>query len=921
METNPSDEDILENVIAEFTSALRAGQNPSIQKYQKQYPQLAEDIADMLSSIAMIEQLKSASDTTTGNRRLLDDVSQLKQIGPYKILREVGRGGMGIVFAAIHEGLGRQVAIKVLPTPLVDGEKHVQRFHREAQSAARLHHTNIVSVFGAGEGTGFHYYVMDYVDGEPLNRVIERLRSLSAGGAPFSESSSMIEYDREGDAPAELPIQADRSHSPNHATNLSSSLRLNAEKNRFRWAARLALQIADALSHAHAMGILHRDLKPSNMILDKAGRIWITDFGLAKDISHEKALTKTGDVIGTPQYLPPESLEAKYDVRSEVYGIGLVLYELLCFQPAYTGSSPAELIRAIASKSPQPIKKLVSSIPRDLATIVDKAIFRDPDTRYQTAGQLLRDLNAYLEERAITARRPSIFETTVRWARRNPLAAGLSATSALLLLLVAISASVGYVMTTSALAELKIQKNATDTALDQSEKNYQAMKLQYDRADSNVELSIEAFDEMFKHIISRGSKTAANFEVEGLREISGLEPSLTTEDATFLDRMVKFYEQFAALNAENEQLQSEAAKAYRRVGNIYQLVGQIPSAIEAYEKSLSLLPQIYKESLTQLGKDDLLTRARTQNELSSAYRINAAPAKAQEWSRKSIKLLEESPLALRDRDVRFELARIKSALGFDVLKVFSSFANLPTAARPGPNERPPADRQPSLGDRAAQGDRPGFDASRRMWERVNKPLIDDAIKILDALTKEYPENSDYIALRATCHWCLAAIDLDRDQTNQFEYRNRSITELESLVKKQPENSEFQYLLALACSLTLPNADQQEQKLVERGASIAKQLVDEHENVLDYHHLYAKLRIIQAGYAIQQKERERSFEYLQSARRSINVLVSRSFSDRAFALTIKALRDELVVLERSYREEGNFRIANEINQVLRQLRRP
>ncbi len=940
METEPSDEEILESIIAEFTSALRSGKNPSIQQYQQCYPHLAEDIADMLSSISMIEQLKSASDTATGSRRLMEDVSQLKQIGQYRILREVGRGGMGIVFAAIHEGLGRQVAIKVLPTPLAGGDKHVQRFHREAQSAARLHHTNIVSVFGAGDGPGYHYYVMDFVDGEPLNRVIERLRSLNAGGIPFSETLSIASYNREGEAPAEPLIQPenDRPRSPIHPPNFSSSARLDAEKNRFRWAARLAVQMSDALAHAHTSGILHRDIKPSNMILDKSGRIWITDFGLAKDVAQETALTNTGDVIGTPQYLPPESLESKYDVRSEVYGIGLVLYELLCFRPAYSGSSPAELIRAIASKSPQPIRKLVTNIPRDLATIVDKAISKDPQSRYQTAGQLLRDLSAFLEERTITARRPSLFEQAARWARRNPLTAGLSATTALLLLLVAISASVGYILTTSALAELKIQKNATDNALGQSEKNFEAMKLQYDRAESNVELSIEAFEELFKHMISRGSKVTTDFEVEGLREISGLEPSLTTEDAAFLDRMVKFYERFASLNAENDQLQSEAAKAYRRVGNIYQIVGQIPSAIAAYEKSLDLLPPVNRENAAQLPKEDLLTRVRTQNELSSAHRLNASPGLAQEWSRRSIKLIEESSLRKSDREVRFEMARTKSALGFDVLKAFSSLANLPAAGRPNSADRPGLGDRPMqdrVGSRAGQGDRfpgdralnperpnnserPGLDATKRLWERVNKPLIDDAIRILDELTIEEPENAEYIALRATCYWCLAAIDIERDRANQFENRNRAISQLEALVKKQPENAEFQYLLSLACSLTLPIADALEQKLVEQGASIAKQLVDEHPNVLDYHHLYAKLRIKQAGYAILQSDRDRAFENLQSARRSIVVLANKSFSDRAFAFTLKALTADLVALERMYREEGNIRTANEINQVLRQL---
>ncbi len=900
MATEPSDDEFLESIIHEFTMALRAGQHPTIQQYQDRYPHLADEIADVLSSISMIEQFKSASASTTGSRQKLDSVSKLKQIGPYKILKEIGRGGMGVVFAAIHESLGRHVAIKVMPTPLMDGETHVQRFRREAQAAARLHHTNIVSVFEAGEGQGYHYYVMDFVDGESLNQVIDRLRSMNVGGA----------------IAADLKTKA--------IANSSSNL----EKNRFRWAAKLAAQMADALSHAHSVGILHRDIKPSNMILDSTGRIWITDFGLAKDISQETALTRTGDVVGTPQYLPPESLELKYDVRSEIYGIGLVLYEMLALKPAYTGSSPAELIAAIASKSPSPIHKIVSDIPRDLATIVDKAIAREPALRYATAGSLHRDLVAFLEDRTIAARRPSAVESAWRWARRNPLAATLSATSAILLALVAVSASVGYLLTTSALRKLRTQQSATSLALEQSEQNYQLMKSQYDRADSNVALSIEAFDEMFMHMISRGTKSSVDLEVEGLREISGVEPSLTFEDAALLDRMVKFYEQFATLNAENTQLKAESAKAYRRVGNIYQIVGQPQKAIEAYEKSLNLLPTDTKFESGSSSKEELLTRVRTQNELSSAHRMSGALILAQEWSNKSIRLLEGSPLVKEDREVRLELARTKSALGFDVLRAIASGGKLPAnrslAGDRSVAEPVPGGQRPFVGDRMGQGDRPNLDVGKRLWERVNKPLIFDAIKILDELITEDPDNGEYIALRASCYWCFAAADLERDQANQFENRNKAISALDELVKKHPQNAEYQYLLSLACSLTLPSADKEEQKLMERGAAIAKELVDEHPNLLDYHHLHAKLRIKLASIAIQQKERERAYEGLQSAKRSIMTLVSRASSDRSFALTMNALIRELVQLEKLYRDEGNIRVANEISQILRQIhqtRRP
>ncbi len=932
MATEPSDDELLESIIHEFTTAIRAGQHPTIQQYQDRYPHLADEIADVLSSISMIEQLKSASASTTGSRQKLDSVSKLTQIGPYKIVKEIGRGGMGVVFAAIHESLGRQVAIKVMPTPLMDGETHVQRFRREAQAAARLHHTNIVSVFEAGEGQGYHYYVMDFVDGESLNQVIDRLRSMNVGGAL---SSNLIGLSRPAKSStssnsdgANRSTSASNTHAPELQPAPISHSSSNLEKNRFRWAAKLAAQMADALSHAHSAGILHRDIKPSNMILDSTGRIWITDFGLAKDVSQETALTRTGDVVGTPQYLPPESLELKYDVRSEIYGIGLVLYEMLALKPAYTGSSPAELIAAIASKSPTPIHKLLSDIPRDLATIVDKAIAREPAVRYATAGSLHRDLVAFLEDRTIAARRPSAVESAWRWARRNPLAATLSATSAVLLALVAISASVGYLLTTSALRKLRTQQSATSLALEQSEQNFQLMKSQYDRAESNVALSIEAFDEMFMHMISRGTKSSVDLEVEGLREISGVEPSLTTEDAAFLDRMVKFYEQFAMLNAENVQLEAESAKAYRRVGNIYQIVGQPQKAIEAYEKSLNLLPTYNKAESGRLSKEELLTRVRTQNELSSAHRMGGALILAQEWSNKSIRLLEGSPLIKENREVRLELARTKSALGFDVLRAFASAgrmqANRPLTGDRSSVEPVPGGQRPFTGDRLGQGDRPNLEAGKRLWERVNKPLIFDAIKILDELVAEDPDNGEYIALRASCYWCLAAADLERDQANQFENRNKAISALDELVKKHPQNSEYQYLLALACSLTLPGADKEEQKLIERGAAIAKELVDEHPNLLDYHHLHAKLRIKLASIAIQQKERERAYEGLQSAKRSIMTLVSRASSDRSFALTMNALIRELVQLEKLYRDEGNIRVANEISQILRQIhqtRRP
>jgi eukaryotic-like serine/threonine-protein kinase len=870
---SPTSEQILESLVEDFTAALRSGMHPAISDYQQQHPQLAAEIEEVLSSVALLEQFKAVQLGSDSHLRPLDQLKCLTHIGPYKILHELGRGGMGVVFAAVHESLGRHVAIKVLPSPILNGDTSVERFRHEAQAAARLHHTNIVSVFAAGEGPGYHYYVMDFVDGQSLNCVIEQLRTTALGQSCEAEFG----------------------------------VRFQSQAERFRWSAQLALQMAEALAHAHDSHILHRDIKPSNMILDKAGRIWLTDFGLAKDSSQEVALTKTGDIVGTPQYLPPESLESKYDIRSELYGIGLVLYELVTLRPAYVGSSPAELIRAIASRGPQAVRKLAPTVPADLATIIDKSLEREPSRRYQSAREFARDLSAFLDERPISARRPNALETVWRWARRNRLAASLSATSLLLLMLVAISASVGYVLTTAALQKealvshsLREQQTKTESARQQAEQNFQAMKSQFDRAEANMELSIQAFDEIFKHLVARGHKSTVDIEFDGLREISGIETSLTKEDATFLHGMIQFYEQFAVLNAENVLLRSESAKAYRRLGNIYQIVGDLPQAIAAYEAALELLPALTEDSRENLAKETLLTHVRIQNELSMACRQNGYLMRAQEWNSKSIELLERSPYARSDPEVRLEQARTLSALGFDVLRSVNS-PTRPLATRPFLAERPVP-----------------LDVSKRIWERLNLPLISEAIVILDELLAETPDNDEAIAVRASCYWCLAAAELQRDQSQGIEHRQQALLDLETLVQKHPDRAYYQYLLALACSLTQSQPVPHDVELLERGAALASGLIAQHPTVLDYHHLYAKLKIQLANHNIRQQEPEQALAELKSAKNSLQFLVTRADSDRAFAMTVSALVRELLRLEQIYKEAKNFRATLEITQLLKQI---
>ncbi len=687
--SNPvqGDPEILERVVHEFTQRLRSGEHPSIAEYQEKYPALQSELEDLLASVAMIEQLKPNASAATSSRSNLDEFSALKQIGSYTIVGELGRGGMGIVFEAIHESLGRRVAIKVMPTPLVNREKHVERFEREAKAAAKLHHTNIVSVHGAGEGDGFHYYVMDWVDGRALNEVVARLadsesivNSLSTQRAdetrlenPTSATLAISEGMQDSLSEFTVGTAVDPKQGAEKADGRESKL----DSRHFRWAARISANIADALSYAHQAKILHRDIKPSNIILDRKGVVWITDFGLAKDSSNEINLTKTGDVIGTPQYLAPESLEGKYDQRSEVYCLGLTLYELATLQPAYRSGTTAEVIRAIATSSPVSPRKIDSGIPTDLSTIIDKAVARDPGSRYQTADAMRADLLAFVEDRPIAARPPSTLETIVKWGRRNPLAAALSAVSALLLMLVAVSATIGYLYTIDALdkeasksaqlaaekLESERQRNAALDARNKAQSFAAEMKVQYDRAEANIDVTLEAFDEMFKQVMSRGSTSQVSSDVEGFEELMGIETTVTRQDAEFLEKLLVFYDRFANQNAENESLMAESARAFRRAANIHQLVGQYQQSTEAYQKSIDLYQRILEDSDS---KEVLIALVQAKSELARAIRRNGSRTRwseALKENREAIALLETLPLNQLDDELKFELAKTQNSLG------------------------------------------------------------------------------------------------------------------------------------------------------------------------------------------------------------------------------------------------------------------
>ena len=294
-------------------------------------------------------------------------VRQAGQLGDYRILREVGRGGMGVVFEAEQISLGRRVALKVLLNPELADQGQRERFRREAESVATLHHANIVPIFGIGEHEGVPYFVMQFIDGVTLD----------AKTSEGSDSSRVLAYD---------------------------------------WgrAVEIGRQAAVALDYAHNHGILHRDIKPGNLILDESETVWLTDFGLAK-VDDERDLTRTGSLLGTLRYMAPEAFQGNADVRSEVYSLGLTIYELVAGQPAIEATNRVSLIERIQNPMITRLSIVRPGIPSDLETVIHKSIDREPSSRYQTAAEFAADLRRLLDNEPVHARRVSHAERMWRW--------------------------------------------------------------------------------------------------------------------------------------------------------------------------------------------------------------------------------------------------------------------------------------------------------------------------------------------------------------------------------------------------------------------------------------------------------------------------------------------------------------------------
>jgi len=421
-----TDEGRIADLLDACLQEREAGAPIDVEGLCAEHPDLADELRLRLHALDLVEQA-GAED------RLLSDAVPAT-IGEYEIRRELGRGGMGVVYAARQTSMQRDVALKVLFPSVTGSRRSVERFQREARAAGRVQHTNIVPVYTMGQVDGVWFYAMELVEGPSFAALLGRMREL--GDVPGEEHLTLLRS-RASTAPSPAEAEDRVPWRPDLSDGLAE---MHGSLGYFRNVARLFGGVADALQAAHEDGILHRDVKPSNLILDQKGVLKIADFGVARIGDESASMTMTGELLGTPVYMSPEQARGRpddVDHRTDVYSLGATLYEALTLRPPFQGKTYGDIYEQIFQGDVVRPRHRNRRIPRDLETVVLKSLEKDQGRRYRTAGQMARDLRAFADGFAISARRTGPVERLWRKARRHK---ALTVVNLLLLLAVATAA-------------------------------------------------------------------------------------------------------------------------------------------------------------------------------------------------------------------------------------------------------------------------------------------------------------------------------------------------------------------------------------------------------------------------------------------------------------------------------------------------
>jgi tetratricopeptide (TPR) repeat protein len=652
--------------IEELAERLQAGEPLDLEACVHEHPEWADRLLQLAPAIQMLADLgRSAEhDKAPTWPEEPEPVAGVGILGDFRILREVGRGGMGVVYEAQQLSLNRRVALKILPFAAAIEARQLQRFQIEAQAAACLHHTNIVPVHAVGSERGVPFYAMQFIDGSNLAGVIAELRRLEgldparrptelaisapaarlAGGHPAEWASgprvpgtapggSRLSP---GDGEAQMTTAAWSSAlAPLSSGATPRSGSSTCRRDYIRKVAEMGVQVAEALDHAHTRGILHRDIKPANLLLDAQGQLWVTDFGLAQ-IQGNPGLTVTGDFLGTLRYMSPEQALARrvvIDGRTDIYSLGVTLYELLTLRPAVEGTDRVEVLRRIADEEPLPPRRLNPTVPRDLETIILKAMDKEPGGRYATAKELADELRRFLEYRPIVARRSTWLGRAGKLARRHRQAVWAVGVSLAILLM---SAVVGLAISNFLIAR---ERNQKVTALKQREAALVT-------AGANLQLARKAVDDVYDQF------------AEKIRDL----PQMQSLEREFLEKALNYYREFANQKGTDPVIRLGTGRAYERLGLIQFKLNQHRQAEESLTMAVARLEELVAQDSTE---------PRYRSELAASYDAlglvlteTKGSRQAEQAHRCAIKILSELVAeGVPGPELRIRLATANNSLG------------------------------------------------------------------------------------------------------------------------------------------------------------------------------------------------------------------------------------------------------------------
>ncbi|QDV44908.1 Serine/threonine-protein kinase PknB [Stieleria neptunia] len=487
-----------------YLSALEQGAPPALEDLAVDDPELIDPLRCYINGLDDLHQV-AAGFAPQSDADRHDGFEDQRLLGDFRLLDEVGRGGMGVVYRARQLSLERIVAIKLLPFAAVLDARQIARFKNEAHAAAQLNHPHIVPVHTVGVQRGVHYYAMQFIEGRSLDAVIAD--------------------------------QSDRGAMPDIDVTL-----------------RRAIDVAHALHAAHEFGVVHRDVKPSNLILDNDDKIWVTDFGLAR-CQTDASMTKTGDIVGTVKYMSPEQARGEsaiVDGRTDVYSLGATLYEMLCLRPAHDGNDTPAVLRQIGERSPAPLRTMRDDIPRDLETVVAKAMSKSRDNRYETALQFAEDMQRVLRGQPTVARPPTMIDRLSHWAHahRN---------------MVAMTFVFGW------FAVLGLSASIAMVAAAKQESDANAVLAQ--RSDALARATVDRLGAQMAELLS---------------EI----PAASSVRQQLLRETLAYYQAFADQADDDVSLTEDLAITYGKIGSLQNEIGSPGEAIESLQESMRLFQQL-----------------------------------------------------------------------------------------------------------------------------------------------------------------------------------------------------------------------------------------------------------------------------------------------------------------------------------------